>query len=310
MWNRLKNGLSRTREALVTGVEQLIKRSAIIGEEFYEDLEATLLLGDVGMPTVERIVGDVRERIGREKLESGEQALEIVRGVLADFIRIDDTVSTRGLSDGLNVIMFAGVNGSGKTTTIAKLAGRFQGEGRGVMLAACDTFRAAAADQLEVWAGRVGAPIVRQKEGADPSAVMFDAVAAARARGIDLLLADTAGRLHTRVNLMEELKKMKRVAVEKAVVDDFHSWLVLDATLGQNSLQQVKVFREAIDIDSIIVAKLDGSAKGGVVFSIINEWKIPISYIGVGEGAEDLIPFDADQFAKALTEKDEDENGG
>jgi len=300
MLSRLKQGLLRTKDALVKKVEHAVRRAVNIDDEFFETLEETLLLSDVGMKTTQDIVESIREKYRAEKPADQDALLELIQRVIAEILIEGSEADGRAFEPGLNVIMITGVNGSGKTTSIGKLANMFRQEGRNVMMAACDTFRAAAVDQLEIWADRAGVPIVRQKTGTDPSAVMFDAVQSARSKGIDVLLADTAGRLHTQVNLMEELKKIRRVAVDKAQVESFRSWLVLDSTIGQNSLNQVKMFNEAITLDGLVITKLDGTARGGVVLSIVNEWKLPITYIGVGEKLDDIVPFDAREFASAL----------
>ncbi|MFC1474644.1 signal recognition particle-docking protein FtsY [bacterium] len=299
MLSKLKQGLLRTKDALVNKVTHVIKKAVVIDDEFYETLEETLLLSDVGMNTAAAITDRIRELYRAEKPEDRDTLVEMMRRVISELL-CEGAAEEQPFPPGLNVVMVTGVNGSGKTTTIGKLAANFKADGKNVMLAACDTFRAAAVDQLEIWAGRADVPIVRQKEGTDPSAVMFDAIQSARAKNIDILIADTAGRLHTQVNLMEELKKIRRVATEKAGVDSFRSWLVLDSTIGQNSINQMKEFNEAIQVDGLIITKLDGTARGGIVLSIVNEWKIPILYVGVGEQVEDLMPFDATEFAAAL----------
>ena len=302
MFQRLKQGLARTKQALVQKVEAVVRRNVVANDAFFEEIEETFLLSDMGPRTAAELVETIRARCAAERPRDSDTIVEIVRTTLADALKVD--TSPAKLDPGLNVIMMTGVNGSGKTTSIGKLAARFQGEGRKVMLAACDTFRAAAIEQLEVWAERNSVPIVRQKTGTDPSAVIFDAITAARARGIDVLLADTAGRLHTKLNLMEELKKLHRVAVTKAQATSLRNWLVLDATLGQNALEQARQFNEAVPVDALVLTKMDGTAKGGFVFSVLNELKIPIAFVGVGEKIDDLMPFDAAEFAKALLGKD------
>ncbi|MEW6202352.1 MAG: signal recognition particle-docking protein FtsY [bacterium] len=300
MLNKLRDGLARTRNTLFSKVESIVRRGGGIDENFYEQLEASLLLADTGLATTVKIIERVRDRIRDDRIRDREDALAAVRISLEDILKEAQPIQLSEYTENFTTIMFAGVNGSGKTTTIAKLSHRYKSTGTNVMIAACDTFRAAAGEQLQIWADRLGVPIVRQKEGADPSAVLYDAITAARARTINILLADTAGRLHTSVNLMAELKKMRRIAVEKAAVPAFYTYLVLDATLGQNSFQQVKLFNDALKVDAVILTKLDGTAKGGIVFSIINEWKIPIAYIGVGESLDDLLPFSPNEFAKAI----------
>ncbi|MFA6450248.1 MAG: signal recognition particle-docking protein FtsY [bacterium] len=299
MLERLKLGLKRTKDSLKQKIEQVIHRSTAIDENFYDDLEEALLLADVGSTTASSIIEKVRERYRREKPADNEGMVALVCNVLENILTEGATANPPFIQD-LNVIMVMGVNGTGKTTSIGKLARYYKDAGRNVMIAACDTFRAAAVDQLEIWANRANVPIIRQRDGTDPSAVMYDAVQAARARGVEILIVDTAGRLHTQVNLMRELQKIRRVAFEKANVESLRSWLVLDSTIGQNSLNQVKLFNDAVPVDGLILTKLDGTARGGVVFSIVNEMKIPIVFVGVGEQAEDLMPFDPAEFARVL----------
>jgi fused signal recognition particle receptor len=299
MLERLKLGLKRTKDSLKQKIEQVIHRSVAIDENFYENLEEALLLADVGATTAASIIEKVRERYRQDKPADNDAMITLVCNVLEDILT-GGAAQNPPFIQGLNVIMVMGVNGTGKTTSIGKLVRYYKDAGHNVMIAACDTFRAAAVDQLEIWADRAGVPIIRQREGTDPSAVMYDAVQAARARGVDILIVDTAGRLHTQVNLMRELQKIRRVAFEKANVESLRSWLVLDSTIGQNSLNQVKLFNDAVPVDGLILTKLDGTARGGIVFSIVNEMKIPIVFVGVGEQAEDLMPFDPSEFARAL----------
>ncbi len=306
IFNRLREGLVRTKEAFIKKVESVVKSAVEIDEEFYENLEEILLLSDVGMVTAQRISEGFYEKYATRRPTSNEQVMDIIREVISEIFTGEDTVVAKPFAPGLNVVMVTGINGSGKTTTIGKLAAKFKQEGKSVMLAACDTFRAAAVEQLQIWADRSNVPLIKGAEGVDPSSVMFDAVMAAKAQNVDILLADTAGRLHTQVNLMQELRKIKRIATEKAGAVNFQSWIVLDSTIGQNALSQVKLFNEAVGIDALVVTKLDGTARGGVVLSIINEWKLPISYIGVGEKIDDLMPFNAVEFAHELLASDMD----
>lgn len=299
-FQKLKSGLSRTKEAIVTRVENIVRRAVKVDENFWEEIEETLILSDVGMNMAVSLTSRMRERYRVEKPGDMDGLMALMRSVMAEMLVPEEQPSPLDFPPGLNVVMITGVNGSGKTTSIGKLAFYFSALGKKVMLAACDTFRAAAVDQLNIWAERSRVPIIMQKEGTDPSAVMFDAVQSARARNIDILIVDTAGRLHTKNNLMEELKKLKRVAVEKAEASSFRNWLVLDSTLGQNSLNQVKVFNDVAPVDALVITKLDGTAKGGIVFSIIGEMKVPIAFVGVGEKMEDLMPFDPGEFSKAL----------
>lgn len=300
MFERLRHGLEKTKDGIRQKLEHVVRRAVSVDDEFYENLEEALLLSDVGVATTAVIVGEVKEKYKLEKPRDDDELMRLIRGALENILLQGGAGSQLSFDPGLNVILIMGVNGSGKTTTIGKLAARMKNDGRNVMIAACDTFRAAAVEQLETWAARANVPIVRQREGTDPSAVMFDAVQAARARGIDTLIADTAGRLHTQVNLMRELRKIRRIATEKAGVESLRSWLVLDSTIGQNSLSQVRLFNEAVPIDGLILTKLDGTARGGVVFSIVNEWKLPIVFVGVGEKIDDLFPFEPSDFARAI----------
>lgn len=300
MLQRLKAGLTRTKQALISKVEMVVRRAVSVDDNFWEEIEETLILSDCGMAVSVEIVEKMRQRHKVEKPQDVDSLMAMLRGVLAEMLQPESDADPLAFSEGTNVIMLTGVNGSGKTTSCGKLAAHFTAMGKKVIIAACDTFRAAAVDQLEVWATRADVPIIRQKEGTDPSAVMFDAAMAAKSRGADILIADTAGRLHTKSNLMEELKKMKRICVEKAGMTSFRSWLVLDSTLGQNALSQVRLFNEAVPVDALVLTKLDGTAKGGIVFSIISELKIPIAYIGVGEKLEDLMRFDPHEFSQAL----------
>ncbi len=300
MLERLKLGLKRTKDSIKQKIEQVVHRAAAIDEDFFESLEEAFLLADVGAATASSIIEKVEVRYKKERPADKTSVLSIVLDVMSEILTGGSGDGNLELASGLNVIMIMGVNGTGKTTSIGKLAAHFKAEGRNVMIAACDTFRAAAVEQLEIWAERAGVPIIRQREGTDPSAVMFDAVQSARAKGIDVLFVDTAGRLHTQVNLMRELQKIRRIALEKANVESLRSWLVLDSTIGQNSLSQVKFFNDAVPVDGLILTKMDGTARGGVVFSIVNEWKVPILFIGVGEKMDDLLPFNASEFAAAI----------
>jgi len=298
MFDRLKKGLKKTSDSIRHKISAAIGRAVKIDDEFCERLEEALLLSDVGASTAALIVDEIKSKAMEKRPADAEALNALVVDVLAEIL--ESGAAAEPLAPGLNVVMMMGVNGSGKTTMIGKLAMRYKAEGRKVMLAACDTFRAAASEQLEIWAKRADVPIIRQREGADPSAVMYDAVQAARARGADLLIADTAGRLHTQSNLMRELQKIQRVAVEKAGVENFRAWLVLDSTIGRNSYNQVQQFGQAVPVDALVLTKMDGTARGGVVFSILKEWRMPIMFVGVGEKMEDLLPFNASEFSRAL----------
>lgn len=297
---RLRDRLGRTRAAFGGYLKGL--RGHDVDDETWDDLEEALLLADVGIPTTQRLLGSVRDRAKAEHVDDPEVLLGILRDEVSAMLAEAPDRSLRIDASGPNVWMFVGVNGVGKTTTIGKLAAQQAGQGRRVVLAAADTFRAAAADQLELWAQRTGSEIVRSHtDGADPGSVVFDAMAAASSRGADLVLVDTAGRLHTKTNLMEELKKLRRIVdrTEGALKEVL---LVVDASTGQNGLAQARQFAEAVDVTGIALTKLDGTAKGGIVLAIQSELGIPVKVVGVGEGVEDLIPFDADEFAHAMFE--------
>ena len=267
-------------------------------DDFYDELEESLILADMGMDTTLRAVEELRSRVKAERIKSMEDARACMRRVLTDFLTVGDPgldLSTRP-----SVILMIGVNGVGKTTTIGKLGASMKAEGKKVLLSAADTFRAAAADQLEIWARRSGLDIVRQGEGADPASVVFDSLSAAKARGTDVVLVDTAGRLHNKQNLMNELNKISRIIDRECSGCARETLLVLDATTGQNGLIQAKQFKEAAGITGIVLTKLDGTAKGGIAIAIAQELQIPVKYAGVGEGVDDLKPFDAAEFANAL----------
>ena len=267
-------------------------------DDFYDELEESLILADTGMDTTLELVEELRGRVREEHIKTVEEARECMCRVITDAMTVGEP--TLNLSTKPAVVLFIGVNGVGKTTTIGKLSARLKGEGKRVLMAAADTFRAAAADQLEVWSGRSGVDIVRQHEGADPAAVVFDALTAAKARKTDVVLIDTAGRLHNKQNLMNELNKISRVVDREAPGCARETLLVLAATTGQNGLIQAKQFKEAAGVTGIVLTKLDGSAKGGIVIAIAQELQVPVKYIGVGEGIDDLMPFEAEAFAEAL----------
>ncbi len=294
---RLRERLGKARSALAGYMGALAGR-AKIDEGAWEELEEALIRADVGVAATTDLMSRLRARVAEEKLVDGDQLLAALRDTLkTDLGGADRSLSTAG--EPPSVWLFVGVNGVGKTTTIGKVGQHEVGEGRKVVMAAGDTFRAAATEQLEIWAERVGADLVKGDEGADPSAVVFDAVEAAAARGADLVLADTAGRLHTKVNLMEELAKVRRVA-GKGAGTVTEVLLVIDATTGQNGLTQARQFAEATEVTGVVLTKLDGSAKGGIVVAIQSDLGLPVKLVGVGESAEDLVPFDADEFVDAL----------
>jgi fused signal recognition particle receptor len=291
---RLRDRLGKTRAAF----SGALSRKGKIDPETWDDLEEALLLADVGMPTTQRILEDVKARAAEEKASDSEQVLELLKAELALLLDPGDR-DLHAPKGELNVWMFVGVNGVGKTTTIAKLAQREVDEGHRVVLCAADTFRAAAADQLGLWAERAGADLVRGQDGADPGSVVFDAMSAAQNRGADLVLVDTAGRLHTKVNLMEELKKLRRI-VDRTPGALKEMLLVVDATTGQNGLAQARQFAEAVEVTGVVLTKLDGTAKGGIVLAIQSEIGLPVKVVGIGEGADDLIVFDPAEFIDAL----------
>jgi len=297
LFKRIKNGLSQTRENILSGVGQIFKQFKAVDEELFEALEETLILADMGFETSTAIVETLRRRAKSENVKEAEAIREMLAEEIAAILLKDEKEFVLKTPA---VILIIGVNGAGKTTTIGKLTKWYKAEGKSVLIAAADTFRAAAIDQLAVWCERAGVMMIRQAEHADPAAVVFDAAKAAKARGVDVLICDTAGRLHNKKNLMDELKKIYRIVSAHYPEASREVFLTLDATTGQNALQQAKLFKEAAEITGIILTKLDGTAKGGVVVAIKNELDIPVRYITVGEGIDDLQPFDAGMFAKAL----------
>ena len=269
-------------------------------EAFFEELEETLMLADLGMDTALEAVEQLRTRVRKEKLQSQEEVKAALRDILAEMISVGDTALD--LSTTPSVVLFIGVNGVGKTTSIGKVGAQLKREGKRVLFCAADTFRAAAADQLQIWAERAGCELIRQHEGADPGAVLFDALQAAKARHVDVVLCDTAGRLHNKKNLMDELSKISRVIEREAGGCDVETLLVLDATTGQNAVNQAKQFQEAAGITGIVLTKLDGTARGGIIIAIKDELGLPVKYVGVGEQLDDLQPFDPKEFVDALFE--------
>ena len=305
LFGRLRERLRKTRSGLADGLAQVVRGRRQIDDELLEEIETILLGADVGIEATQALIDALNERVGRRQLADGEALYEALREELLAIIRpcSRPLVIERPAEGGPFVILVVGVNGAGKTTTIGKLAKRLQGEGHSVMLAAADTFRAAAVEQLVVWGERNDIPVVRQDRSADPAAVVFDAMQSARARGIDVLIADTAGRLHTQKNLMEELRKIRRVLGRVDPTAPHEVMLVLDATTGQNALTQAGQFHEAVGVTGLTLSKLDGTAKGGVVFAIAQRLGIPIRFIGLGEGIEDLRVFDAEDFVRALFDR-------
>ena len=294
-FQRLKEGLFKTKSGLADKVEELAQNTRVIDDDFYDELTDILILADVGVPATGEIIEKLKAQVKEKKIKDGNQAKEVFKQIIIDEMNIP-----RPLLKWPMVMFVVGVNGVGKTTTIGKLALRFQEIGRSVMLAAADTFRAAADEQLAIWADRAQVPIVRGREGGDPAAVVYDAVQSAKAHKTDLLIVDTAGRLHNKKNLMDELGKMRRIIDREYPEAEMRCMLVLDATTGQNGIQQAKQFKEAAEINGIVLTKLDGTAKGGVAIAIRKELNIPVWYIGVGEGIDDLQSFDAKEFVSAL----------
>jgi len=298
---KLKSGVQKTRAGLVNALEDALQGKKEIDAGLLEELEATLLSADIGVRTTEEILERIRQRVERHQLADAAPLKALIREHLLEILAASERAPAR-VSEPPAVVLLVGVNGSGKTTTIGKLAQRFKNERRSVLLCAADTFRAAAIDQLEIWGQRTGTQVVRQGPGSDPSAVLFDAVQAAKSRKIDYVLVDTAGRLQTKENLMAELQKMSRTA-RKVVPDAPHEvLLVLDATTGQNGLEQARKFTETAGVTGIVLTKLDGTAKGGIVVAIARELNLPIRYVGVGEKVEDLLPFDSEKFIQSLFE--------
>ncbi len=302
-FERLKAGLARTRNAFIKNIDEILMGERVISQKLFEELEETLIMADVGPAFTYELIEKMKDQVKRNDLGDSEILRKVLRDTITDTLKKNEAPLHIPKNE-LFTIMVVGVNGTGKTTTIGKLASTLKKDGASVMLVAADTFRAAAIEQLEVWSHRVDAPLIKQKTGADPSAVVFDAIVAAKARKTDALIIDTAGRLHTKVNLMEELKKMKRI-IERELPDAPHEiLLVLDATTGQNAVVQAKMFNDEIGVTGIILTKLDGTAKGGVIIGIARELSIPIRFIGIGERLDDLKSFKSAEFVDALFEQD------
>lgn len=295
-FSKLKEGLKKTKDNIGKKIFAAFSGRAL-DDDFYEELEEAMLTADMGVTSTEQILDEFKDEVYREKITDTEKAKNLLKRIMVDSISYDIPDYDYPL-----VILLAGVNGVGKTTAIGKLANYFKSIGKSVVVAAADTFRAAASDQLEVWADRANVRIIKHKEGSDPASVVFDAISSAKARGDDVILVDTAGRLHNKKNLMDELKKIHKVIIRELPNADYRSYIVLDATTGQNALSQVEIFSEAIDIDGIILTKLDGTAKGGVVMAISAEQEIPVVFVGVGEKIDDLLPFNPEEFVDAIFE--------
>ena len=293
-FDKIKQGLSKT----AASISSVFTGFSEIDDDFYDELEESLILADLGVDTTTKAMDALRERVRQNHLKTTEEARTALREVLCEMVSVGDT--TLNLSTKPSVVLVIGVNGVGKTTTIGKIAHQLKGQGKKVLLCAADTFRAAAADQLEIWAGRAGVEIIRQDEGADPAAVVYDAIAAAKARGVDVILCDTAGRLHNKQNLMNELGKISRIIDRELPTAAKEVLLVLDGTTGQNGLLQAKQFQEIAGVTGMALTKLDGTAKGGIVVAVADALQIPVKYVGVGEQMDDLMPFDPKAFAEAL----------
>ena len=299
-FDKIKAGLTKTREALSNTLGSVFTAGEL-DDDFFDELEESLILADLGMDTAIRAVSQLRQRIRNDSLKTADEAREALKDILTDMLSVGDTALD--LSTSPSVILVVGVNGVGKTTTIGKIAKQLNGQGKKVLLVAADTFRAAAADQLEIWAERSGASIVRQNEGADPASVVYDGIQSARAKAVDVIIIDTAGRLHNKTNLMNELNKISRIINKELPNAAKEVLLVLDGTTGQNGLIQAKQFKEIAGVTAIALTKLDGTAKGGIVISVADTLQIPVKFVGVGEQAEDLMPFEAREFVEALIQE-------
>ena len=299
-FDKIKAGLTKTREALSNTLGNVFTASEI-DDDFFDELEESLILADLGMDTAIRAVSQLRQRIRNDSLKTVEEAREALKDILTDMLSVGDTALD--LSTSPSVVLVVGVNGVGKTTTIGKIAKQLTDQGKKVLLVAADTFRAAAADQLEIWAGRSGASIVRQNEGADPASVVYDGIQSARAKAVDVIIIDTAGRLHNKANLMNELNKISRIVNRELPNSAKEVLLVLDGTTGQNGLIQAKQFKEIAGVTAIALTKLDGTAKGGIVIAVADALQIPVKFVGVGEQADDLMPFEARAFVEALIQE-------
>jgi len=297
-FSRLKDGLAKTRKSITEKIDQVLVSFGKVDEELFEELEEVLVTADLGVDTALRIMDDTRNKVKERKITDPLKIKELIKETLVGML--GEETQKLDIEPSPAVIMVIGVNGVGKTTSIGKIAHALKSQGKKVMLAAADTFRAAAIDQLEVWANRVGVDIIRHQEGSDPAAVVYDAIQAAKARKVDVLICDTAGRLHTKKNLMEELRKVSRIIDREMPDARRENLLVLDATTGQNAVSQARTFSEVTDITGIVLTKLDGTAKGGIVISIRSELGLPVKLIGVGEQMDDLQPFDAKEFVEAL----------
>ncbi|MBQ3000113.1 MAG: signal recognition particle-docking protein FtsY [Oscillospiraceae bacterium] len=297
-FDKIKAGLSKTRDALSNTIGNVFSGFSEIDDDFYDELEESLILADLGVDTTVKAIDRLRKAVREQKLKTTEEARTALKNILAEMLQVGDTALK--LDTNPSVILVIGVNGVGKTTTIGKIAAQLTKQGKQVLLVAGDTFRAAAADQLEIWAGRADAAIVRQNEGADPASVVFDGIRSAKAKGSDVIIIDTAGRLHNKTNLMNELGKISRIVERELPEASREVLLVLDGTTGQNGLIQAKEFKNIAGVTAVALTKLDGTAKGGIVIAVADTLQIPVKFIGVGEQVDDLVPFDAQAFVEAL----------
>ncbi len=302
LFSKLKEGLTKTRDNIVSGIENVFSGFSSIDDDFYDELEETLIMGDIGVRATEEIIEELKEKVKEQKVKEPQQCKQLLIDTIKE--KMDLGENAYDFENRKSIVMFIGVNGVGKTTSVGKLAGHLKAMDKKVIMAAADTFRAAAIEQLTEWANRTGVDIISQSEGSDPAAVIYDSIAAARARNADVLLCDTAGRLHNKKNLMEELRKIDRV-IEREYPDAYReNLIVLDATTGQNALAQLREFKEVTDITGIILTKMDGTAKGGIAVAIQAEYGIPVKYVGVGEKVEDLQKFNSNDFVNALFDVD------
>lgn len=302
-FSKLVAGLTKTRDNIVSGIDSIFNGFSSIDDEFYEELEEILIMGDIGINATTSIMDDLKEKVKENKIKNPVDCKELLINSIKEQMELGDNAYE--FENKMSIILVIGVNGVGKTTSVGKLAGQLKGKGKKVIVAAADTFRAAAIEQLTEWAHRAGVDIIAQQEGSDPAAVIYDAIAAAKSRKADVLICDTAGRLHNKKNLMEELKKIDRVINREFPEAYRENLIVLDGTTGQNALSQLKQFKEATDVSGIILTKLDGTAKGGIAVAIQAEYGIPVKYIGIGEQIEDLQKFHAEDFVNALFKKEE-----
>lgn len=298
-FGKLIKGLNKTRQGITDKIDDLFTNYGEIDEELFEELEEILIMADVGMNTTMKIIDELREKLKENKIKESSRIKEVLRGVLLEFLQEENDLEPVG-NKTPSIVFVIGVNGAGKTTSIGKLANALKNQGKSVLLAAGDTFRAAAIDQLKIWGERVNVPVISQQEGSDPASVVFDSIQAAKSRNIDVLIIDTAGRLHNKVNLMNELAKIFKIVEREYKEAEKEVLLVLDATTGQNAIQQAKLFKEAANITGLILTKLDGTAKGGAILAVKDEVGVPVKLIGVGEGIDDLQEFNSEEFVDAL----------